>query len=102
VDLILDLVRAGRPEGDEATDEVREHVSWGPGPRAAQSLMLAVRAWALLHGRLAPSADDVAALARPVMIHRMALGFAARAQGVRLEDVIDAMVSRVLRLGVAA
>ena len=102
VDLILDLVRSGRPENDEAAPDVREHVSWGPGPRAAQALMLAARAWALLHGRLAPSADDVAALARPVLAHRMALGFAARAQGVRLDDVIDGMVARTLRLGEAA
>ncbi len=102
VDLILDLVRSGRPGNDEATPDVREHVSWGPGPRAAQALMLAARAWALLHGRLAPGADDVAALARPVLAHRMALGFAARAQGVRLEDVIDGMVARTLRLGEAA
>ncbi|MDQ2804061.1 MAG: MoxR family ATPase, partial [Pseudomonadota bacterium] len=72
---ILALVRGGRPEtaGD---DTVRRHVAWGPGPRAAQALMLACRARALLDGRLAPSVDDIAALARPVLRHRMALSFA--------------------------
>jgi MoxR-like ATPase len=88
VEMILDLVRAARP-GPDAPASVRENVVWGPGPRAAQALMLAVRAWALLHGRFAPNADDVLALARPVLIHRMALGYAARAQNIRLDTLID-------------
>jgi len=102
VDLILDLVRSGRPQEADAPEHIRENVSWGPGPRAAQALMLSVRARALLGGRLAPSPDDVAALARPVLIHRMALGFGARAQGVRLDDVIDEMVAKTLRTEAAA
>ena len=94
VDAILSLVRGGRPEAsDDAT--VRRHVAWGPGPRAAQALMLASRARALLGGRLAPSVDDVVALARPVLRHRMALNFAARADGVVLSDVIDRLVERL-------
>ncbi len=94
VDAILRLVRGGRPEstGDEA---VRRHVAWGPGPRAAQALMLAARARALLDGRLAPSVEDVAALAPPVLRHRMALNFSARADGVVLGDVIARMVERI-------
>ena len=102
LDLILDLVRAGRPDEPDAPKHVRDYVSWGPGPRAAQALMLAIRARALLDGRLAPSAEDVAALARPVLIHRMALGFAARAQGVSLESVIDEMVATTTRIEAAA
>ena len=91
VDAILSLVRGGRPE--TADDEtVRRHVAWGPGPRAAQALMLASRARALLDGRLAPSIDDVVALARPVLRHRMALNFSARADGVVLAEVIDRLV----------
>ena len=94
VDAILSLVRGGRPEtADE--DTVRRHVAWGPGPRAAQALMLASRARALLGGRLAPSIDDVIALARPVLRHRMALNFSARADGVVLSDVIDRLVERL-------
>ncbi|MCB1367338.1 MAG: MoxR family ATPase [Rhodobacteraceae bacterium] len=102
VDLILDLVRAGRPDEAGAPQAVRDAVSWGPGPRAAQALMLAVRARALLQGRLAPTPEDVAELARPVLIHRMALGFAARAQGVDLSDVIDAMIDHALSVEAAA
>jgi MoxR-like ATPase len=94
VDGILSLVRAGRPE-DSDDEMVRRHVAWGPGPRAAQALMLACRARALMDRRLAPSLDDVAALARPVLRHRMALGFSARADGVSLSDVIDRLVGRL-------
>lgn len=89
VEMILDLVRAFRPEEDGASAQVRETVAWGPGPRAAQALMLAVRARALLQGRLAPSAEDVIDMARPVLSHRMALNFAARARGDSLQSLID-------------
>jgi MoxR-like ATPase len=94
VDAILGLVRGGRPETTD-DETIRRHVAWGPGPRAAQALMLASRGRALLHGRLAPGIEDVAALARPVLRHRMALNFSARADGVVLGDVIDAMVGRL-------
>ena len=89
VEMILDLVRAFRPEEPNASARVRETVAWGPGPRAAQSLMLAVRARALLQGRLAPSAEDVIDMARPVLSHRMALNFAARARGDSLQSLIE-------------
>ncbi len=96
VDAILDLVRAGRPETSDDAD-VRRHIAWGPGPRAAQALMLATRARAVLDGRLAPSLDDVAALAHPVLRHRMALNFSARADGIALTDVIDRLIGRLSR-----
>jgi MoxR-like ATPase len=85
VDKILDIVRAARPGEDNDTAKL---IAWGPGPRASQALMLAVRARALLDGRLAPSIDDVLALAEPVLKHRMALTFAARADGETIESVI--------------
>jgi MoxR-like ATPase len=88
VQAILDLVRAGRP-ADSTMAEIKAHVAWGPGPRASQALMLATRARALLDGRYAPSVDDVLALAKPVLRHRMALSFAARADGVTIDDIID-------------
>ena len=87
VNAILTLVRSGRAESSEI-DEVRRHVAWGPGPRASQALMLACRARAVLDGRFAPSIDDVLALAGPVLRHRMALSFSARADGVTLDEVI--------------
>ena len=90
VDAILRLVRNGRPESTE-NEMVREYVAWGPGPRASQALMLASRARALVTGRLAPSVDDVLLLARPVLRHRMALGFAARAEGVTIDQVVDSL-----------
>ncbi|MBD3665576.1 MoxR family ATPase [Sulfitobacter sp. TSTF-M16] len=89
VEMILDLVRAFRPEEEGVSAQVRETVAWGPGPRAAQALMLTVRARALLQGRLAPSAEDVIDMARPVLSHRMALNFAARARGDSLQGLID-------------
>jgi MoxR-like ATPase len=102
VETILDLVRACRPEGGEAPEIVRDAVAWGPGPRAAQALMLTVRARALLDGRLAPSVEDVAALAKPVLTHRMALTFAARAEGAQLSQVIDEVTARITKVEAAA
>ncbi len=92
VDAVLKLVRAARPDGD-ATEFVRENVAWGPGPRASQALMLGIRARALMGGRFAPSIDDVIALSGPVLHHRMALTFAARADGITLDDVIGRLTS---------
>src|SRR3954468_24092347 len=90
VEAILDLVRAARPgEGDA---ELTKAIAWGPGPRAAQALMLAARARALIDGRLAPSRDDVSALAEPVLKHRMALTYPARAEG----ETVGAVVARLV------
>jgi MoxR-like ATPase len=90
VDAILSLVRSARPgHGNDLTDRT---VSWGPGPRAGQALMLAVRARALYEGRFAPSIDDVHALAIPVLKHRMALTFSARAENTGVSDVITRLV----------
>ncbi len=91
---ILRLVRQGRPE-TSTYDQVREQVSWGPGPRASQALMLGVRARAVIEGRLAPSIDDVLALAHPILRHRMALSFAARAEGATLNGIIDLLAGDI-------
>ena len=90
VEAILNLVRSARPGvGNAETDK---HIAWGPGPRASQALTLCARARALYDGRLAPSVDDVYALAEPVLQHRMALTFAARAEGMGVRDVIARLV----------
>ncbi len=94
VESILKIVRAGRPESSDL-EEVISHVAWGPGPRASQSLMLACRARALLQGRLSPSVDDIIALAPPILRHRMALNFAARAEGVTIESIIARICERL-------
>jgi MoxR-like ATPase len=93
VEAILALVRSARPgpEGGEGA----KSIAWGPSPRASQSLMLAVRARALLDGRLAPSIDDVIDLAEPVLKHRMALTFTARAEGESMEAVIGRLKARI-------
>ncbi len=93
VEAILDLVRAARPGAD--ADGPSKLIAWGPGPRASQALMLAVRARALLDGRLAPSIDDVLALAEPVLKHRMALTFGARADGETIEGVVARLKARI-------
>ncbi len=92
---ILELVRATRPE-EGASEEVERHVAWGPGPRASQALMLAVRARALIDGRFSPSVEDVVALAAPVLRHRMALNFSARAEGVTVSGVIDRLCRTIV------
>ena len=94
VEAILDIVRAARPEGGDA--EAAKIVAWGPGPRAAQALMLACRARALLDGRFAPSLDDVAALADPVLKHRMALTYPARADGETVSGFIQRLCAKIL------
>src|SRR5580700_913718 len=92
VEAILKLVRSARPGADSSDAKL---IAWGPSPRASQSLMLAVRARALLDGRLAPSIDDVLELAEPVLKHRMALTFTARAEGETIEAVIARLRARI-------
>ncbi len=93
VEAILTLVRSARPGHGSA--EADAHVAWGPGPRASQALMTCVRARALYDGRLAPSIDDVRALAEPILQHRMALNFSARAEGMSVRDVVGKLARRV-------
>ena len=93
VEAILTLVRSARP-GTGADTEVDRYIAWGPGPRASQALMLAVRAKALIDGRLAPSVDDVIGLAEPVLKHRMALKFAARADNQDLSAIIARLAAK--------
>jgi len=88
------LVRATRP-GANVADEVKQWVKWGAGPRAGQSLVLAAKARALLHGRLAATREDIAALAAPVMRHRLLLSFAAEAEQKSADDVIAALLRAV-------
>jgi len=92
VEAILRLARSARP-GTGAGADTDRLIAWGPGPRASQALMLAVRAKALIDGRLAPSVDDVMALAEPVFKHRMALTFAARAEGESASGVINRLTA---------
>ena len=87
VNAILELVRQIRP-GTEGAGDLARYLAWGPGPRASQAFMMVIRARCLLDGRLSPSLDDVAALIKPVLQHRMALSFAARADGMTMDKLI--------------
>jgi MoxR-like ATPase len=93
VEAILAMVRSARPGADDGGDA--KLIAWGPSPRASQALMLAVRARALLDARLAPSIDDVVELAEPILKHRMALTFTARAEGETIEAVIGRLKARI-------
>jgi MoxR-like ATPase len=93
VEAILNLVRSARP-GPE-TGDLGKLISWGPSPRASQALMLVARARALIDGRLSPSIDDVLDMAEPILKHRMALTFAARADGESIEAVVDKLKTRI-------
>ena len=93
IEAILTLVRSARPGPD--TGAIGKLIAWGPSPRASQALMLAVRARALLEGRYAPSIDDVVALAEPILKHRMALTFSARADGETVTGVIARLKAKI-------
>lgn len=93
VDAIVTLTRSARP--GQGNDDITRYLAWGAGPRAGQALMLAVRARALIQGRFAPSIDDVVALAHPILQHRLALTFAARAEGKTVDAVITRLTERL-------
>ncbi|RCK52196.1 ATPase AAA [Thalassospira profundimaris] len=94
LDTIIALCRACRPESS-SFDAIKNNVAWGPGTRAAQSLSLACRARAMLQGRFAPSLDDVAALAIPVLRHRFGLTYGARADGHSAASLIRDILSKI-------
>jgi len=88
------LVRATRP-GDSTVSSIRRHVGWGAGPRAGQALVLASKARALMHGRLAVTRDDVQAMLLPVLAHRVLRNFEAEADGVAIADILAALRSEI-------
>jgi MoxR-like ATPase len=92
----LDIVRGARP--DSATrQDVKDSVAWGPGPRAGQALIKAAKARAFLRGRVTPSLDDLTQVARPALVHRMALTWRARADGLDAGRLVDTLVQEILR-----
>ena len=92
---ITALVRATRPGDAAAPAAVESYVRWGAGPRAGQALVLCAKARALLHGRFAATREDIAALAAPVMRHRLLLSFAAEAEGKSADDVVAALLAHI-------
>jgi len=95
------LVRATRPQEASAPNIVRQYVRWGAGPRAGQALILGAKAAALLAGRAAVSPADIRRVAMPVLRHRILPNFAAEADGVSAEPIIEALLSHVAAPGSA-
>jgi MoxR-like ATPase len=91
---ITRLVRASRPQ-ESSLAEIKEWIRWGAGPRAGQSLVLAAKARALIHGRFAATREDVVALAAPVLRHRLLLSFAAEAEQKSADDAIAVLLRGV-------
>ncbi|HEX8786706.1 MAG TPA: MoxR family ATPase [Telluria sp.] len=84
------LVRATRP-AESSIDAIRKHIGWGAGPRAGQALVLASKARALMHGRLAVTRDDIQAMLLPVLAHRVLRSFEAEADGIAIADILAAL-----------
>jgi MoxR-like ATPase len=95
VDYAVDLARATRPKEPPSPDFVKNWLAWGAGPRAAQYLVLGAKARAILHGRFAVSAEDVRALAYPVLRHRIFTNFNADAEGIGVDQVIEKILATV-------
>jgi MoxR-like ATPase len=96
LEVVLDLVRAARPESASRQD-IKDNVAWGPGPRAGQALIKVAKARAFLRGRVTPSLDDLTAVAKPALVHRMALTWRARADGLEAGTLIDRLVEETVR-----
>jgi MoxR-like ATPase len=95
IDYAARMVRASRPD-EEAIEYVRQWVRWGAGPRAGQALLLAGKARAVLDGRPAVSLEDIRAIARPVLRHRILVNFQAEAEGIDAESVVEHLITTVV------
>jgi MoxR-like ATPase len=91
----VELVRATRPKQEGSPDYVRDHVSWGAGPRASQFLVLGAKSRAILDGRMAASVEDVRALARNVLVHRVITNFRAESEGITSAQIVDRLLEKV-------
>ncbi len=92
VDTAVDLVRKTRPDSNTAPKFVKDWISWGAGPRASQYLILGAKSRCILDGRTTPDIDDVRAVAKPVLRHRIVTNFNAEAEGVSTVDIIDRLL----------
>jgi MoxR-like ATPase len=95
LDYALRLTRLTRLTTGDAPDWIKEWLQWGAGPRASQNLVLGAKARALLHGRFYVSAEDIRAVTKPVMRHRLITSFAAEAEGITTDTVIERLLEEV-------
>jgi MoxR-like ATPase len=93
VSYAVNLARSNRPDAPEAPANVKKYVSWGAGPRASQYLILGAKARAAMDGRAMPDLEDVAAMALPVLSHRVVLNFQAEAEGVSATSLIEPLTN---------
>jgi MoxR-like ATPase len=95
VEYAVKICRHTRPTNPEVPDELKRWIAWGVGPRASQSLILAAKAHALLHGKFSPDAENVRAVALPILRHRLIPSFIAEADGITVDDIIQSILRRV-------
>lgn len=95
VDFAAKLVRATRVNTDDALDSISKWIAWGCGPRASISLISAAKAWSVLQGADCASCEDVARVAHPVMRHRFAVNYAARAEGITTDTIVDKLLDEI-------
>ncbi|MGB9602069.1 MAG: AAA family ATPase, partial [Limisphaerales bacterium] len=82
------IVRVTRPKQPEALDFCKKWLTWGAGPRASMNLIMAAKARAMLNGQSYVSCDDVAAVAPPILRHRIIPNFSAQSEGVSSDDIV--------------
>ncbi len=92
IEFAVDLVSKTRPQSDKAFASVSGWIEWGAGPRASQYLVLGAKARAVLDGRPAPEIDDIKAMARPVLRHRLITNFNAEAEGLNTDDILSILL----------
>ncbi|WP_298544289.1 MoxR family ATPase [uncultured Aquimarina sp.] len=91
VEYAVGMVSKTRPNGEAATDLVKNYIDWGAGPRASQNLILAAKANAAIKGKFSPDIEDVQAVAMGILRHRMIKNYKAEAEGVSIEDIIQSL-----------
>lgn len=95
IDQVVELVAVTRPKNPDAPEYIKKYIAWGAGPRASQYLILGAKAKAALEGRYSPNIEDVKSIAAPVLRHRIITNFAAEAEGIRAEDIVQRLLERL-------
>ena len=92
VEYAVKLVNSTRPNLDSASDYVKQYLDWGAGPRASQNLILGAKANAAIHGKFSPDIEDVHAVVKGILRHRIIKNYKAEAEGITEEDIIDKLL----------
>ena len=88
VEYAVSLVQKSRPNAQNTTDFIKKYVSWGAGPRASQYLILGAKCHALKTGKYSPDIEDVKAVAKPILRHRLVKNYLAEADGLNVDSII--------------